>query len=66
MMPRIPHDYLTKVCKTGRGAECCRYIVAGEGGITCAKHDDLLFDQINRRVEAGVFTAQGDNCEGLI
>lgn len=56
-------DYLKNVCKIGQGADCCRYIVAGVGGITCAKLTEMKV-VIDRRVEEGRFTAQGDNCEG--
>ncbi|MGO8241293.1 hypothetical protein ACC806_34715 [Rhizobium ruizarguesonis] len=61
----IPGDYAQAVCKIGQGAACCRYVVGGPHGLECAKHTPELAAQINRRVAAGAFTAQGDNCEGL-
>jgi hypothetical protein len=61
----IPMDHFKEVCRPGEGAATCRYIVAGSGGIECAKHQSGLREQINRRVAAGAFVAQSDNCEGL-
>jgi hypothetical protein len=55
--------YLKETCKIGQGAECCRYIVAGKEGITCAKLTPLK-STIDARVESNTFVAQGDNCEG--
>lgn len=60
----IPKETLTDVCKLGQGSDCCRYITAGAAGIECAKHTGLKAI-IDKRVEEGTFTAQGDNCEGL-
>jgi len=57
------NDYLKKTCKIGQGADCCRYIVAGAKGITCAKLTPLKAT-IDKRVELRTFVAQGDNCEG--
>lgn len=51
-------------CKIGKGAACCRYLTGGSQGFECAKHNSLKAT-IDRRVEAGTFTAMGDNCEGL-
>jgi hypothetical protein len=56
-------EYLNEVCKIGQGHACCRYIVAGADGITCAKLT-YLKDTIDARVAAETFTARGDNCEG--
>jgi hypothetical protein len=56
-------SYLTQTCKIGQGAECCRYIVAGKGGITCAKLTSVKAT-IDNRVAAGSFTAKADNCQG--
>jgi hypothetical protein len=56
--------YLKEICKVGQGTVCCRYIVAGTEGITCAKLTPLK-DEIDHRVKAGLFIAQGDNCEGI-
>lgn len=58
------HGYLHETCRMGNGAETCRYIVADVEGLHCAKLNRGLADQIDRRVAAGVFVAQGDNCPG--
>ena len=55
--------YLKEVCKIGQGAECCRYLIAGHKGLECAKLTDLK-KTIDLRVEAKMFTAIADNCEG--
>jgi hypothetical protein len=57
------NDYLKNTCKVGQGNSCCRYVVAGAGGITCAKLTEMK-DTIDRRVELKRFVASADNCEG--
>lgn len=56
-------DYLKQVCKIGQGAECCRYVVAGQSGIACAKLSEMKAT-IDDRVAKNLFTAIADNCEG--
>jgi len=62
-MKAIDRDHLKTICKIGQGAACCRYIVGGHEGITCAKNEDIgrLLD---RRVALKLMKAQGDNCPG--
>lgn len=57
-------DRLREICNVGGGPDCCRYLVSGPGGITCAKLTGLRAE-IDRRVAAGMFTARADNCDGL-
>jgi hypothetical protein len=64
-LKNIPENMLTETCKIGQRSACCRFIVASGEGIQCAKLDATLAKQINESVTAGLFTAQGDNCEGL-
>jgi hypothetical protein len=59
----IDPDHLINVCEVAMEA-CCRYLVVGPGGFACAKHTDLRAI-IDKRVAAGTFRAQGDNCPGL-
>lgn len=64
----IPEDHLETVCRIGQRAACCRYIVrelATTGPYECAKHVQVLREQIDRRHAAGSMVARGDNCEGL-
>ena len=61
-MLEISSEMLETVCLVGKGAECCRYIVAGADGITCAKHTSLKLT-IDARINK--MTAKGDNCDGL-
>lgn len=56
-------NYLQEICKIGQGAACCRYVVAGADGITCAKLTEVKAT-IDKRVADGLFTATSDNCEG--
>lgn len=65
MMPVIPEEHLVNVCQISEGVECCRYIVHDRTGFCCAKHDELIVQQITRRIEYNAFIARGDNCEGL-
>lgn len=48
----------------GQGSLCCRYIVADGSGVHCGKLEPELKRQIDRRVQAGMFTAVADNCDG--
>ncbi len=54
-------NQLKEVCKIGQEG-CCRYIIAGANGITCAKLTPLK-DVLDARVSK--MNAQGDNCKGL-
>lgn len=60
----IVQTWVEAICLIGKGSACCRYLTMGAGGFECAKHTNLR-DTIDRRVEAGSFTARGDNCKGL-
>ena len=44
----------------GQGALCCKFLVAGAGGLECAKLTSL-HDQLNDKPS---MLAQGDNCDG--
>lgn len=58
-------EWLDSVCQIGKGARCCRYLMVSGRGWECAKEQDGNFkEMIDKRVEAGTFTAQGDNCDG--
>ncbi len=61
---KIPAEHLEKVCKRGKGAECCRFIFYGKNGFECAKLTDLAA-MLNERVRANDITARGDNCDGI-
>jgi len=60
----IVQSWVEEICKIGKGSACCRYLVGGAQGFECAKHTTMKAT-IDRRVEAGSFTARGDNCTGL-
>lgn len=60
----VIEDPFQEPCKAGQKAATCRYIVFDTDGFRCAKHNHELAKQINYRVERGLMTAIGDNCEG--
>ena len=51
------------ICKLGQAEDCCRYLMVGGNGFECAKLTSLKAD-IDEKVKAGKFNAQGDNCDG--
>ena len=65
----MKNDKITKqvqdVCKIGQGADCCRYLVMGPKGFECTKHDAKVKEELDRKVEMGMFTSKGDNCDGF-
>lgn len=62
----IPRDHADSVCKMGEGADCCRYLMVGSGGLECAKDPaNHGFRKIlDRRKDSMV--AKGDNCDGYM
>jgi hypothetical protein len=60
----IDRDHVKTVCKIGRGAECCRYLMAGGNGFECAKHTTLA-SVLDNRVAFDEINAKGDNCPGV-
>ena len=59
----ISKKVAVEVCKLGQGADCCKYLMAGEGGLECAKTPGqepfkILLDAKTDMV------AKGDNCTG--
>lgn len=63
-MCKISDMMLRLVCKTGQGANTCRYVICGPNGFECAKHSQLK-ETLDSRAEAGAMVAQSDNCEGI-
>ena len=61
---KISDETLHEICKIGQGIKTCRYIGVGNGW-KCLKLTELKC-QIDKRVKANTFTAQGDNCEGKL
>lgn len=59
-LPFVDDDHAKKVCKTGQGSECCKYLTMGYNGWSCEKLTTMgtsLKDRIG-------MTAKGDNCDG--
>ncbi|MCZ7405025.1 MAG: hypothetical protein O8C67_08855 [Candidatus Methanoperedens sp.] len=55
-------NHVKSVCKPGRLAETCRYLLMGPHGWECGKTDLATKMLIDSRV--GCITAKADNCEG--
>jgi len=53
------------LCKMGQGKLCCRYLVAGETGLQCAKLVPKAKTKIDALVAEGCFTAISNNCDGI-
>jgi hypothetical protein len=60
----IAKIHVTKVCKLGRGSECCSYLVLARGGFECAKDRPSMTVVIDQRRERNTIGAKGDNCDG--
>ena len=60
----LSNKHFHKVCKSGQGADCCRYVVAGSKGIECAKFSSLK-EILDKRVAEESMVARGDNCAGV-
>ena len=54
----------TEVCKLGKGAECCKYLVAGASGLECIKETPQYKRILDENWGKHLHTSQGDNCEG--
>lgn len=50
-------------CKIGQGAECCKYLVMGNG-FECMKVDPANKNIIDTNWANHEHVAQGDNCDG--
>jgi len=64
MKPFPDMEWIGGVCRIGQREACCRYLTMGAAGWNCEKLTALRAT-IDRKVAAGEFTAQGDNCEGV-
>jgi hypothetical protein len=60
---KITDQHRDEVCKIGQRAECCRFLIYGDG-FECAKNSSLHAD-ITARVVDGSMGSRGDNCGGL-
>jgi len=55
-------NHVKSVCKPGRLAETCRYLLMGPHGWECGKTDPSMKLVIDNKVHG--MTAKADNCEG--
>ena len=63
-MPDYPDEkWMRDVCRIGQGVLACRYLMTGDGGLSCEKLTEIhrLLDQ---RADSGRSLARGDNCPG--
>lgn len=59
----VDRPRLNDICKMGKGAECCKYLLVDpDEGIICAKHDKYFGPYLK---DKRGMVAEGDNCEGL-
>lgn len=56
------NDQVKNVCKIGQGADCCRYLMFGDG-FECARNTATAAI-LDMRVLAKTMIARGDNCDG--
>ena len=63
-LPPPDKAYMIQHCRPGEREKTCRYLVAGDKGIECAKLTTLKYT-IDQRVADNKFTARGDNCDGM-
>lgn len=62
---KIPIKHVKNVCKIGQGKDCCRYLIASQNGLECARHEPIRHE-LNERALLGLMVAQGSNCNGEI
>lgn len=64
---KIAEKHLMEVCKMGKIESCCRYLVMGRDGFTCAKQPELISTRkaLDEKAKRGEMIAMGDNCEGM-
>lgn len=63
MKSALDMDTVRNICKIGKRADCCRYLVSGGRGFECAKLTPLK-GLLDTRVATETMHARGDNCEG--
>ena len=60
----IEGSYVRKVCKIGKGVDCCSYLSIAKQGFCCMKNDPADKANIDEKRNSGSFRAMGDNCPG--
>ena len=63
MKIKISNNVAGGVCKIGHGSDCCKYLMAGEAGLECAKSPGNEPFKIMLDAKTDM-VAQGDNCTG--
>jgi len=59
----LPAGYKDDVCRVGKGKATCSFLIAGAGGLCCAK-GSTFEAPLRKRREEGSMGALGDNCSG--
>ena len=57
-------EHIQNVCKIGQGAECCKYLLAGQEGFICGKITEGWKAVVDDNWAKNAHVSQGDNCEG--
>lgn len=60
---KLSFKHMGEICKYGQDEACCRFLVCGAEGLSCAKHTSLK-EHLDDRVQRGRMIARGDNCSG--
>jgi hypothetical protein len=57
---RMTGDEVKEICKLGKGAECCAFLVCGSNGFECIRMSYPNNSTIFARLEAGTMNAKGE------
>lgn len=56
---KLTHDEAKGICKIGKGAECCAFLVMAPSGFECIKMSYPANGSIHQRLEDGTMNAKG-------
>lgn len=56
--------HVKTICLIGQGAATCKYLLIGENGFECAKHEGYAPSIDRQWAHDSTKVAQGDNCDG--
>ena len=57
---RMTGDEAKKICKLGKGVECCAFLVCGSNGFECIRMSYPNNANIFSRLKAGTMNAKGE------
>jgi hypothetical protein len=62
-LDKAAQEHVSKVCKIGQGASCCKYLVMGKAW-ECMRVDPANKKVIDDNWAIHPHVSQGDNCKG--